>query len=488
MKTGPRAGRPDNGVALIVDNPKRDLAGIALLGHELVQRGLDPHLVPMNIQVAEVTALPVSSVLINYLRPNNEALVGGLIAAGMPVAICDTEGAVYRDAERLVAKMSRSDEIRGAVAAYCAWGEFAADYLTENGYHRADQVELTGSPRFDFYSSDWRDVTRRVHETPLTGDRPVVMLCGSFPFANSAFGEPAMEIERRIAVTGLDRAKVDEEYAADCAALASLVALANRLASEFPEVDFVYRPHPFERVEAYDELLEPLDNLSVHASGTVDGWLLNVDFVIVPADCTIGIEAAMAGVPAVIPTWLGSEEAPSVTAATRSVETDTELLEALRAAIEMRDDPMARAAFAPSDAKDVVHRYFGPIDGESHQRVADVVQSRLLGGPAPSRRALRSIHYRQGDANVSRQARALYAVRMALRLPAFWSFRRFSAPTSLSWDRNVKVFGAPDVNHILDAINDARPELTPVRALPVEQDRYDFGYRQGRSLRLVASG
>ena len=67
-----------DGVALVVDNPKRDLPGIVLLGHELVQRGLKPYLVPMNLQQAEITALPVSGVLINYLRPNNEPLVAGL--------------------------------------------------------------------------------------------------------------------------------------------------------------------------------------------------------------------------------------------------------------------------------------------------------------------------------------------------------------------------------------------------------------------------
>ena len=476
-----------DGVALVVDNPKRDLPGIVLLGHELVQRGLKPYLVPMNLQQAEITALPVSGVLINYLRPNNEPLVAGLLEAGVRVVVCDTEGGVFRDVERLVAKMSKRDDVRGAVEAYCAWGEYMADYLVDQRYHTAEQVVLTGSPRFDFYAGDWRDTCRVINEVERSADRPLVLLCGSFPFANSAFATPAQEMDRRVIATGLPRELVEAEYEADKAAMDALVALSNTLAEAYPDVDFVYRPHPFEQPATYETLLKPLPNLRVHATGTVDSWLLQADFVVVPSDCTIGIEAAMVNVPAVIPRWLGSEDAPSVLSCARSVTSEAELVEQFEAALEIRTDDQARAAFAPPEAKDTIHTYFGPIDGRSHHRVADVIVERLGGGSTPDRAALRSMHYRRGDSSLSRQARVLLALRSALRLPTQWSFRRFSAPDRLSWDDGIKAFSQTEVQRILTGINDTQPALQPVDAVTPGAGTYDFSYATGRAVQLVPS-
>lgn len=474
-----------DGVALVVDNPKRDLPGVVLLGHALVQRGLKPFLVPMNLQQAEITALPVSSVLINYLRPNNEPFVAGLLDAGVRVAVCDTEGGVFRDVERLVAKMSKRDDVRGAVEAYCAWGEYMADYLVEHSYHSAEQVVLTGSPRFDFYASDWRDTCRVIHDVERSDERPLVLLCGSFPFANSAFATPSEEMDRRVIATGLPRDLVEAEYEADRAAMDALVALSNSLAGAFPDVDFVYRPHPFEQPATYDKLLDPLANLRVHATGTVDTWLLQADFVVVPSDCTIGIEAAMVNVPAVIPRWLGSEDAPSVLSCARSVHSEAELVQELVAALEIRDDEQARAAFAPPEAKDTIQTYFGPIDGLSHERVANVIEQRLAHVSPPDRAALRSMHYRRGDVLFSRQARALLALRSAFRLPTHWSFRRFSVPDRLSWDDGIKSFSQSDVQRILTGINDTKPELLAVDARTPVAGTYDFAYAMGRAVQLI---
>ena len=74
-------------------------------------------------------------------------------------------------------------------------------------------------------------------------------------------------------------------------AMHDMAAAANHIAQQFPQATVVYRPHPFERVETYESLLEKRDNLHLLKIGTVEGWILRAA-VIVHRNSTTAIEAA----------------------------------------------------------------------------------------------------------------------------------------------------------------------------------------------------
>ena len=59
-------------IAIVVDHPERDLAGLVLTALDLTQRGIVCHLVPLNLQEREIWALAPDFVLFNYLRRSNE--------------------------------------------------------------------------------------------------------------------------------------------------------------------------------------------------------------------------------------------------------------------------------------------------------------------------------------------------------------------------------------------------------------------------------
>ena len=59
-------------VALLVDNPYRDLPGLVLVATRLCQEGVICYLVPFNLQGSEIWALAPDFVLLNYLRTVNE--------------------------------------------------------------------------------------------------------------------------------------------------------------------------------------------------------------------------------------------------------------------------------------------------------------------------------------------------------------------------------------------------------------------------------
>src|SRR5688500_5327025 len=87
-------------VALVVDNPTRDLPGLVLLAHTLASRGVVVYLVPMQRQYVELRALRPDLVVLNYLRPSNDDLAATLLARGTLVTVLDTEGGVFPDLNR----------------------------------------------------------------------------------------------------------------------------------------------------------------------------------------------------------------------------------------------------------------------------------------------------------------------------------------------------------------------------------------------------
>ena len=78
-------------------HPQRDLPGLVLTAFALCQRGIVCHLVPLNLQDRELPALAPDLVLLNYLRPGNEAVTRALLAAGVRIGLLDTEGAVWSE-------------------------------------------------------------------------------------------------------------------------------------------------------------------------------------------------------------------------------------------------------------------------------------------------------------------------------------------------------------------------------------------------------
>jgi hypothetical protein len=81
-------------IGLIVDHPKRDLAGLVLIAHHLASLKLRSALVPMYQQGIDVPLLNASPVLVNYARENNRAILQGYVRQRRSVAVHDAEGGV----------------------------------------------------------------------------------------------------------------------------------------------------------------------------------------------------------------------------------------------------------------------------------------------------------------------------------------------------------------------------------------------------------
>ena len=137
-------------IAIIVDNPTRDLSSCVLIAFELARRGLRVILVPMNYAENEIWAYQPNFVLLNHLRKSNENFVKELSHAGIEYGVLDTEGGVFFNLD-IIKKSIGNNFVRKNASFYCSWGREVKDYLIKEGFYDYNQVCVTGSPRFDFY-------------------------------------------------------------------------------------------------------------------------------------------------------------------------------------------------------------------------------------------------------------------------------------------------------------------------------------------------
>lgn len=441
-------------VALIVDNPLRDLPGLVLLASRLACAGAVVHLVPMNLQDTELRALAPDCVVLNYLRPTNDRLARQLVDAGVALVVLDTEGGVLSSLDAYDRTLTTDVDLRSSIAAYCSWGATLATAAVDRGWFRPDQVVVTGAPRFDFYADPWRAAA--LASSPAGHQPKTILVNSNFPVANPRFQSPTREAEMLVRQFGWAEAEVTIWRKTQERSLQELVAMTNLLAAARPDAQIVYRPHPFERASTYDGLLLPLRNLRLAKEGSVDGWILN-SCAVIQRSCTTAVEAALSGVPALSPRWVPT---PFEMEAAERVSVPCSSMDELesRVAAALAGDRTVPASVQAALAA-TIDQWFHRVDGHSHERVAAVVLDRAASNDRTRQRSrTRNVGTGRGVSGrlKSTAKRWLPPEARGLRSGASWR----------SWRRSEKGFGATDVERVARAIAAADSSLPALTIRP----------------------
>jgi surface carbohydrate biosynthesis protein len=474
-------------IALVVNSPFRDVPGAALTALRLCQSGATCYLVPTYLSERELWCLAPDCVLLENFRTYNQELARRLLEAGIRVAVLDTDAGVFRDLEWYGARLGRDAGIRRAISSFCAWGPRLAQYLVERGFFGEAQVQVTGAPRFDFYAEPWRQASLAI--SPASGmQQPLILVAGNFHFSNPRDGATEVAVRTRLGLPGQDAAAVERWLDTERLVMRRMVELVNRLAGRLPEVHFVYRPHPFENLAPYEELLEKRPNLRLAREGTVDGWLLRAS-AIIQKGCTTAIEATLAGIPALSPAWIPTPlELETVEAVSVHCASEEELVEAIQAAV--RGDAVIPDRVRRS-LESVVAAWFFQADGRAHERVAAAVRDAAsAGGRVSLDRCADLLDGLAGPRpGWKRRARAL--ARRTLGLPVTWSFRHGRDTPDLSWDASERRYGVEQVQAVAAAVEPAARSFYGGKWRPVRVEaalangHYQFRHDHGRSVALI---
>jgi surface carbohydrate biosynthesis protein len=496
-------------IALLVDNPYRDLPGLALVAWRLCQKGATCYLVPMNLRNNEVWPLAPDFVLLNHFRTIYEELVKDMMASGILVGVLDTEGSVFspvpttanvtlndseQDKKEIMPamheyslSMARDSNLRHNISCYLAWTPVFSEYASQAGWYRPEQVTVTGTPRMDFYAAQWHDAARRMSSYVNAYSEPMILINSSFTLANSRFQSPKKEAEMMINEFSYKRDFVEKWMHTQETALKGLSALANKIARFFPEVTVIYRPHPFEGEEIYKELLEPLPNLHLVKKGTVDGWLLRAKALIQWGSST-AIDASLASVPTFTARWLPIHlPVPSVEAVSIGCATEDELIGQIKAVLNGNFETPSEIA---GNIEKVVEEAFYKIDGDAHKRVACAILDAIYSANSNiSLDRCRDFSYGGGDKTFT--GRMIRYIKKTFGLSPHFSFRHCrTIAKELEWDDSDKYFDANHVKNIVEAIHESAQSVSKEQFRKIcvgsarEHIDYRLDYKRGRSVVL----
>jgi hypothetical protein len=266
-----------------------------------------------------------------------------------------------------------------------------------------------------------------------------------------------------------------------------MAALANDLAKRLPEVTFIYRPHPFEKLETYHDLLQLSEykNLQLVRRGSISDWLKLAN-VVIHRGCTTAIEAGLSGIPAFSPKWIVTPEEISTV---ESVSVPCATLQELEGKLRLI---MLGDFKVPHDVtialEQVIADWFHAVDGHSHQRVGDVILDELSDAYQPNQvdgTKCQKMYYGSWRGQDPPWYRWTYTIRKLLGLPAWWSLGKLGHSPDLAWKRSDRHFDADRVQEIVQAINRCqRNEVVPVMkvASAQENNEYQIHTRWGRTV------
>jgi hypothetical protein len=324
----------------------------------------------------------------------------------------------------------------------------------------------------------------------MAGEGELILINTNFSLGNPALLNREEQFRLMVDRLGHPAERIHEWQSRELEGMHGLVELANHLANHFPEAMVVVRPHPFERLETYAELLDRRPNLRCVRDGTIGAWLLRAR-VVIQRSCSTSIEAAMLGVPAFSPSWLS-------TAFERPAANDTSVMCGSKDEMFARVDEVLAGRFAlPSGvahrSATAIRNWFFQIDGQAHARVAEVVLNHLPTAPRPNRlRACRrAVYTRAARFPSTRWIKG--SLRSALGLPPDWTplrqrARRQPYETTL-WRESLKRFDTLSIRELTTEFAELPVTGTPryrVDAAPADTERdYLDRYRFGNSIKLT---
>jgi surface carbohydrate biosynthesis protein len=464
----------ENKIILIVDNPSRDLPSMVLVANCLTKNGHQCFLVPSNLRDSEVFRIFPDFVLVNHIKSINNNFIKNLFHLGIKIGVLDTEGGVFspiksnkrkniekwgpRTAdddkyEEYLLSLTNKKEYLEKVSVYFSWNEPFANWLITKGIFREDQVVLSGIPRADFFHENYKEISQKINGSKLLNKKRYVLINSSFCLSNPKFNDPLTELNHLIQEHDYPEDYAQKLFDAQKFSIDKFFILGIELAKDFPETNFVYRPHPFENEEYYQNKFNGHlpENLSINSTGTVDNWL-NDCLSLIHFGSSTAIEATVLGKSVYLAGWLPrgidiplvekySKECADYNELKKNIEQDIK-----RGNVEKLNSSIIR--------EEIIKELFYKIDGKSHERVADGIINYLNGNNDTS------IDVREARAVITnyiekcRPGSKLNILRKLLvKLPPKFFFIFDLMGEKNEWDRSKKAFTLSELNRMIRIIN-----------------------------------
>lgn len=224
-----------------------------------------------------------------------------LKSKGFNIIYLHEEGAVFKGGQEIWRKtLSRQYNLDffDNNDVICDWGSFQKKY--DESRSSTLKIEVTGHPRFDLYKKQWRSYFQKEVEEIQKVHSKYVLINGNYGLYNHGLGLEFVFSAKAgynpdDCANRMDKVDFITYSGSQCL---SMVQITHRLSIEYPETNFVYRPHPSENQSFYNTVFRGVKNISVDHKGSVSAWILGSQ-AIIHDGCTTALEASLAGKPVI---------------------------------------------------------------------------------------------------------------------------------------------------------------------------------------------
>lgn len=366
-----------NSVALIIDNPKRDLRGVVLTAYHLSRLGCRASIVPLYAQGYDIPIIAPDIVLLNYIRQSNSELAATYRKSGTCVAVMDTEGGILsRKGLRepnTWARSLRDTGLSALVDRYFFWGSAVYQAFLVSGGFAEKQLQVTGCPRYDLCSSPWN----KVLEYKRDG---FVLVNTNFSSINPAFTESGEAEKKIFRSLGWPEAYIDEWFSEIEKVFPKYLDEVEALALALPTETIVVRPHPFENIKVYQKRFAGVVNIEVDGSGDVLN-MIHAAICVIHLNCGTAVDAILQKKIPVSLEYLNTalllDHTPLPSRLSIKPISRMELVDVVRKLIDNAVDFDHDAAFAE------IKPWFYKADGHASERVAEALAAMPRGNTRP---------------------------------------------------------------------------------------------------------
>tara|TARA_B100000795_G_C22782176_1_gene432865 strand:+ start:228 stop:1592 length:1365 start_codon:yes stop_codon:yes gene_type:complete len=177
----------------------------------------------------------------------------------------------------------------------CVWGNFQKS--VDQKRSKKVPIHVTGHPRFDVCKKEWHELYQSKADEIKKKYKKFILINSNFVTNNHGAGleylfcNPLIDSEK-------ERQTIVSNFVYCSKQFASMVQLIHNLAIKFPELNFIYRPHPSENMDLSRTVFFGVKNIFVEHEGSAIPWIL-ASQLLLHDNCTTAIEARLAGKPVI---------------------------------------------------------------------------------------------------------------------------------------------------------------------------------------------
>ncbi|MBI2288035.1 MAG: hypothetical protein HYU83_03500 [Chloroflexi bacterium] len=292
-------------ILILVDNKIRDLAGLVYLKVLLNER-YHYDVLLANIEFAGVITVYRPHLMLmpqSRVMTVKSSLVRRARLIGSYTAVLPTEGIVANEETGALLTGKYGDPDNTPDINFL-WGNGMRDILSKHKGALLERTFVCGNPRFDFYAPPLLSLLPSKAELcrryGMNDRHKIVFWATSYPYANRDKADALNDLRNG----NLDKA-IDIDAFLEYTNLSQRLAIEAvfKLADRHKDVDFIIKPHPFERIRPRNIYLDYRDKVNLQniflAEDEPAGNLLNISDILLHSGSTTSVEAWLLGKPTV---------------------------------------------------------------------------------------------------------------------------------------------------------------------------------------------